>query len=152
MSDPSFADINWPDDPDRPSRVAWASSSDWLVASVLDSALIAAVVAFRVRYTAPDGRLTLEAEGADGSIDETVSFARATVAMHGTVNWDGCANLTLGDGGYRHFCGPEAADEMRDLYAMAYATARATLGDDWDGGAGEVDAAVVVKHWQAPTE
>lgn len=55
--------------------------------------------------------------------------------MEGTVKWDGCMDITIGEHVMMHNCGPalDSFDELKRVAALIYEDAREMLGDkaDW---------------------
>lgn len=148
---PGMDAINWAApgaEPRHANRATWASSDDWLVVATLANDVVADVRAFAVWGQDADGSgaVLYEFDG-EGSIYGTPDVSQAIVQLTGHVKWDGCSNLTIGEPDcMMHFCSPSAADQVRDLLAMAYACAAAALGERWDK-AQVVDDRVVVHRW-----
>jgi hypothetical protein len=80
------------------------------------------ITVYEIVGTLNDGKETKEYQrkGFPTSPDCVESIEEAEVYLNGSIKWDGCSDLYLGDEGYYHFCGKQDAAKLGKLIEYLY--------------------------------
>jgi len=117
----------YPDDPEP--------CSGYVAVLTLPTDILVEVVVYEVvGRSVPDGALLFLQKGWTSSMDHVTSMADAEVWLRGDIKWDGCSHWSFDNGGVMlHFCDPEDAAFVGEVWRRVYDAAREMLGPkaDW---------------------
>ena len=107
----------------------------YLVVLTLSTDILVEVVVYEVvGRSVPENEVLLPRKGAIASGDHASGIDDAEVYLRGDIKWDGCSNWSFDNGGTMlHFCGPENAVLIGEVFRRVYNIAKEMLDTkaDW---------------------